>query len=581
LPNTPSPGRNPGAPPVAQYPGRPLRIAFWVLLAAVGILRILAAVTENVNWDEFALFQRAELLARTGILQGGGRPGLVNVALAPVAAHCVDTVQALVQARHAWTLLVFGSVAAFALLLRAALPPSPHRWVAVATAVGLWTLSPDLLRYSVHVRTDQPAILFGLLGGLALAARPATRRWALAAGACFALGFLASQKLVYVAALAGLLALVARVQDPEVAWGRELQRVAIVGVTFLALILAYRYVSTSVGAGAPSLAPLPGIRRVFAYYREEVGFRHYHAMAFRNAHVIYAAAVVAAFSAYRLRRGIRREPLVAGALAILALGVFVVGFHAARFPYFYLVLGLFPAAAVALAMGPLLTALGPRPSRKGLFLIPIWVAMLGVGAVGAIDPVRTDAQATQRDTLRFVATNFEASERGFAPFGEFGCRGDPDPFPARFFQSVYFTFVVADGTETVEQMIEAFRTRPVAFMLEPPGHHPYPFELLHFWETRYVRYHGQVRIPGRQLRGGPDWTDTFEVLVPGQYRWIPEAGRDELLLVDGERVAPGELIELPDVGFVTLELPEGGIGMLARAVADPPDLHDEPFFRAY
>jgi hypothetical protein len=581
LQNFPEPRRSAGLEPTTRYPGRPVRIAFWVLVGVVAVLRVLAAATENVNWDEFALFQRAEILARTGILQGGGRPGLVNVLLAPVAAGCVDTVQALVQARHAWTLVVFGSVAAFALLLRAAIPPSPHRWIAVATAAALWTLSPDFLRYSVHVRTDQPAILFGLLGGLALAARPATRRWALAAGACFALGFLASQKLVYVAALAGLLALIARAQDPGFAWGRELQRAGIVALTFLAVVVAYRFVSTSVGAGAPALAPLPGIRRVFAYYREEVGFRHYHGMVFRNLHVLYAAGIAAVFSAWRIRRGGLRDPLLAGTLAVLVLGIFVVWFHAARFPYFYMVLGLFPATATGLAMAPLLDAVASRPSRKGLLLLPIWVSMLLVGFHTAVELVRTDGQASQRAAMRFVAANFEASDRGFAPLGEFGCRGELDPFPARFFQNVYFQFVEADGTEEVDRMIEAFRTRPVTFMLEPPGHHPYPFELSHFWETRYVRYHGQVRIPGRQLRAGPGWTDPFEVIVPGRYRWLPETGRSDILLVNGDPVAPGQAIELPGVGHVTLALPEGGIGIFALAVSDLPDPHDEPFFRAY
>ncbi len=563
------------------FPTRRVRLAIWSILAAIGLLRVVFVFTENVNWDEFALFQRAEILANTGILQGGGRPGLVNLVLLPVAATCADTVQALTQLRLGWTLMVFGSVALFALLLRAALPPSPYRWIAIATAVGLWVLSPDFLRYSVHVRTDQPAIFFGLLGGLALAVRPAAFRWALAAGAFFALGFLASQKLVYVAALATLLAVAARTHDPEVHWRREMMRAGTVALSFVGLVLVYRFASASTGVGDPSLAPVAGIRRVFAYYRETIGFTHYRSLAFRNVHVLLALGVAAGFSAWRLRRGLRGQALPALAIGAVTLGLLVVWVHAARFPYFFLVLGLFPATAVGLALGPLLEELGSSASRKAVLLLPIWIPMVGFGAYATADIALGDGQAPQREAIRFVSENFSPDDRGFDPFGEFGCRGESDPFPARFYQSVWFTFVVADGSAEVERMIREFRDRPVVFMLEPPAHHPYPFELTHFWDTRYVRYSGYVRIPGREIRSGPGWVDTFEVIVPGRYRWHPADGRSDRLVVNGIELAPGEGVDLAERGFASIGLPEGGIGMFALEVRDPPTPRGEPFFRPY
>ena len=83
-----------------------LAIGTWVV-----VTRFFHVFTEAINWDEFALLARAEATLRFGEVEGGGRPGLVSIALIPFVADCVDSVRAVVWARAAWQVLTLAYLA--------------------------------------------------------------------------------------------------------------------------------------------------------------------------------------------------------------------------------------------------------------------------------------------------------------------------------------------------------------------------------------------------------------------------------------------------------------------------------------
>jgi hypothetical protein len=551
-----------------------------VFLGLIAVLRALAVFTENVNWDEFALFQRAEILAQTGVLQGGGRPGLVVLLLAPLAEVCSHAIDSLVQARHAWTAMTLASALALWHLLFRVLPTGPFRWIAATTGLALWGLSPTVLRYSVQVRTDMPAIFLGLVGSLALLESRRYRALALLGGALLGTGFLFTQKLVYVAALGGTLVAGWHLLHAEFRLKREASRVALAGVGFLGVLGAYRVLVAAGGTSAPPLLPMEGAMSTFAYYREFVGWTHYGRLLPLHLPqlVVVLLLVVLAVAAVRRPGALRRH-------AGLALGVLVVGtgvllFHAGRFPYFYPVLGLFPAAIGALVLGPLLTMV-PKRSARYAAVGTLWIPLVA-GAAGMITGMLVhDDQAHQRRSLDFVAANFPAEARGFNARAAFVCRGDPEPFRVFFGEHLRRVFGGPNADTEIAGMLQAFRERPVRFMIEPEFWEAYPSELRDFWGTRYVRYFENVSIPGRDVRGPPGSRITFEVIVPGTYRWWPAEGQHGPLVVSGNALRAGDEVVISFPGEVELELPEGGVGVLAFAVDDAPEAVSHPFFRRF
>jgi hypothetical protein len=568
------------APPESgTFPPRNVRLGLLLFLGVVGLGRVVAVLTENVNWDELALLARADALVRTGMIQGGGRPGLVTAALAPIAAVCTDAVQGVVAARHFWSAMTLAMAGAFWALINAALPPGRTRWIAATTALAVWVLSPDFLRYSVQVRTDQPAILFALLGGLALLRSRQTASWALLAGVLFAVGFLATQKALYVIGLVGIVAGAWHLLRSDWNWRRELVRLGVCGASFVAVIPGYRALAQSAGQDRVSVVAVPAMQRVFEYYREFLGFRYYMDMLERNVPQLVALAILLVITLLWMRsRGPEWRHLAVGWFVVLA-GAVVFVFHAARFPYFYLVLGLFPAAAAGFMVGPLLETTG-TVRKASVAIVGLWAMLVATGPPFLAGMILVDDQDHQRASLRWIDEVFDPEARGFSSLSELVCQGDPDPFPNRFYQNVLFEFVEADGEPEVQRILDEFRGRPVAFMFEPRSHYPYPGHLWDFWRSRYIRYAHNVSIPGRDVRGAPGTITDFEVIVPGSYRWWPAEGQQGALVVGGDTLRSGDAVHL-DRGFVQLELPEGGIGIFAWALAEPPTPSEVSFFRPF
>jgi hypothetical protein len=554
-------------------------VALFTLLGVVVVARVVAIFTLNVNWDEFALLQRAVLTARTGDLVGGGRPGLATLVLVPFAAACRNAVDAVVQARLLWTAMVMGAAVTFWYLLRQVLPPSPHRRVALATGLGLWVLAPPFLHSSTQVRTDQPAILFGLMGGLALLASRDRAGLAAAAGALFGIGFLFSQKLLYVGGLVAVLALGHLAIRGDWRLRREGLRAGLAAGVFLLVVLAYRAVMDRVSV-APAMLPVAGGLRTFEYYGDVIGWRYYRQMApvLLPQGLALAGLVAVTLVSLRDRARVRAVPEVAVAWAVAAVGVFVLLFHAGRFPYFYMTLGLFPACVGALVAGPILDLLPPRGRIVALGLV--WVPLAALAAVQA-GALTDQTQHHQRASLEFVERSFPPEARGFEAHAAFACRRDPDPFRVRFAQSVRAEFGGEDGVEHGRGLVEEFRARPVVFLILPPTGHRYPAEAWEFWRTRYVRYHGAVHVPGYAIRGGPGWSGTFEVLRASEYTWRAMSETAAPLEVGGRIVESGATVALDRKGIYPLRLPEGGEGMLVLALPEPPAPDSTPFYRGF
>lgn len=543
-------------------------------MLVVLVARIVAVFTLNVNWDEFALLDRAVTTVRTGDLVTGGRPGLGTLTLAPIAASCQNAVDAVVQGRMLWTVVVLAAVTAFWFLLRAVLPEGPHRRTALVAAVVLWVLTIPFLRASIQVRTDQPAIMFGLLGGIALLASRRAAPWAIVSGLLFGVGFLFTQKLLYVGGLVAVLAVgQLRIHD-DLRLRREAIRTALTGAAFLLVVLGYRAVTARLSV-APHLLPVAGGLAAFEQYHDHVGWAYYRAML--PLLLPHGIAIISLFvlTAERILAARRPGAELMTAWVVVALGLAVMIFHAARFPYFFMVLGLFPAAVGGLVVGPVLDRLG-TPGRRAVFLAVLLLPFAGAGTVYALTLTAPTLQH-QRASLAFVERNFAREARGFEARGAFACRDDPDPFPVHFLGAVRQQFAGEDRLQRIRDMAGEFRSRPVAFMIPPTGH-GYPPELWAFWNTRYVHYHGAVHVPGRTIVGGSGWSGDFEVIVPGRYVWRTGEEVAGALEVGGRRVVPGATILLNDPGYASLRLPDGGEGILVLSLPDAPATDTTSFY---
>lgn len=555
--------------------GRSSVIAFFLLVAAV---RALAVFYANVNWDEAALLQRAENLVRTGVLIGGGRPGLVTLALAPFAEACTNAVLTLVQIRHFWTAMVFASAVAFCLLFRSVLPRGRTRWVAIATGLGLWVLASHFLRFSVQVRTDQPAILLGLWAGVVLMASRRRPALALLGGALFAGGFLASQKLLYVAGLVGIVAGGWHLVHGEVRWRRELLRVGLTVAGFGLMMVAFRTWVAPLSPGGPDLLPVSSQLRTFQFYRETSGFHYYREMLPELVSQVMVVGLLFIVTLDWARNRGRHGAQIAVAWVVLVAGAVVVAFHAGRFPYFYMVLGLFPASIGALVMGPMLERVDGLRQEMAVLAV-VWVPLVAIAFVQLVFSLE-DGQSRQRDSLAFVQANFPPEARGFNSRAAFVCRHDPDPFPVWFAE--HLRRFEGDGAEAeIAGLLAEFRSRPVQFLVEPLGWEAYPGELRDFWATRYVLYRGHVRIPGREIRGEAGRAEELEIIVPGEYRWWADEATRRPLVVGADTVPAGGVVTLSQRGVVRLGLPEGGGGMFALSVAEPPAPDTTPFYRRF
>ncbi|HEX5067422.1 MAG TPA: hypothetical protein VFY49_14995, partial [Myxococcota bacterium] len=461
---------------------------------------------------------------------------------------------------------------------------SERRLHDVGLGVALLGLLPVFLEWSLQVRTDQLALAGGVWGGVALLASQRRPSLALAAGAALALGWLSSQKLAYVAALCGGLALVRLF---ETGWQarRELARAAFLGAGASSVWLGFRTLLSSryeltPGHPARDVLPAPLISAqldVFDFYRGTIGWDQYLALLPTLVPHLVLLAALAVVTARSLRRGALDRRALAAWL-VLATGFAVGLFHAAAFSYFWMTLGLFPAVALALAAEPIRRELFAGRARElRVAAALLWTLIALQGAV-ALERQLDDTQAVQRESIAFVHRNF-GDQAGFHPESALFC-GPKPPLGSWFSYTIYRHFGGAERESEVARFEKAFRAAPVRYMVQSFRLHQFPPELQEFWAENYQPYRASVYVAGRRLRGSRGAEQPFELIVPGRYRWIPVGAPAPIRV--GERVLrPGEVMDLEagaHAAHFEADVPDGA---LVLALAEPPRNAPLSFYKAY
>jgi hypothetical protein len=568
--------------PATPWARRGLLIALLLLALAA---RLGAVHRANVSWDEFGLAHLADASAATGELHSAARPGLGVWLLVPLVRDCTDEISVIREARLLWTGITALFLVGLALWIGALEPDGSPRGRAGLLGVALLALAPAFLASSLQVRTDQIALAGGAFGGYWLLASRRRPWLALAAGACFGAGFLGSQKLLYLLALALLLAAGQLRLERELAPRREAARALLAATGFAAVLLAFQAAASAAFAVPERHAARNALSpeyveigfSLFDFYRNTIGFREYREMLPTLAPQLLALLALAAATPAAVRGGGRGAERVLLAWAVLGLGTAVGLFHAAAFRYFWMTLGVFPAVAICLGR----EAIVARLARGGPRLLPAvaiaFAAMLAIPAALETALLLRDTQAVQRESLAFVHRHFDRSDAGFQPESALFCQAGRQPIPTHFSQKIYQRFAGPGREANTERMLRTFRRTPIKFIVQSFRLNQFPVELRRFWAENYQPYRASVFVAGRRLSGARGGEASFELFVPGRYRWIPRGGPHPLA-IGGRVLRAGEVVEL-GAGAHVARFPEDvSDGMLVLAVGEPPGEAPLPFY---
>jgi hypothetical protein len=550
------------------------------LVVAAGLVatHLIAVFTENINWDEFALFHRVAAGLRHGRLSGGGRPGFASLLLVPVVRGCVDPMHVAHVARLLWagfTLAAFGGVFCLVWSVRRG---QRDRLEGALLATAALALVPVVVRWSVQVRTDQPALAAGLWGSVLLLASRRRLAWALLAGALWAVGYLCSQKLLYVAGLGGVLAVADVWRHPAGRW-RAVIRAAACLLAGFAVIAIYRYV-VGLYLTPPSSAPGIGAGfRMFDYYRRFFGWRAYQAMSpTLLPHLgLGVAMMVATYLAFSRRDSARGQLALAWLVGIVGLAVGL--FHAGAFPYFWMTLGVFPAVALGIGAPAAYRLLSSsRLASRWLFSACVGGMVLW-GGLAMADRLR-DTQRPQRDSLGFAGAHFSPRSIGWSPEGALFCTNPPRPMPVLLGDRIKRRFFLSkDPDKAIAKFIAEFPARPVDYLISTFSLELFPMPIREYIYNHYVPYFAHIAVPGAGLHGAAGTSLDFEVIIPGRYRWHPKSPRDVSLLVDGQPLPPRGTVELT-AGWHHLTRPQAiDVGLLVVDLpAEPDPISDGAFY---
>jgi len=561
---------------------RALVVAILLLILAA---RLAAVFRANVSWDEFGLLHLADATAATGELHSAARPGLAVWLLVPLVRDCADEIAVVREARLLWTGITALFLVGFGLWLGALEPDRARRSSAALLGVALLGLVPAFLATSLQVRTDQIALAGGAFGGWLLLASRRRVPFALAAGACFGAGFLGSQKLLYLLALAGLLAAGQLRLERELAPRREAVRLLLAAAGFAAVILAFEAAASAAFAVPESHAARKGLSSeylesglsLFGFYRNTIGFREYREMLPTLAPHLLALLALAAATPSALRRRGRSADAVLLAWAVVGLGLAVGLFHAAAFRYFWMTLGVFPAVAICLGRDAIRAWLALRTGRLLPAVAPAFAALVAIPAAVEATLLLRDAQAVQRESLAFVHRHFARTDAGFQPETALFCQAGHQAIGTHFSQKIYQRFAGLDREANTARMLGFFRKAPIKFIVQSFRLNQFPVELRRFWAENYQPYRASVFVAGRRLAGLRGDEASFELIVPGRYRWIPRGGPHPLAI--GERwLRAGEVIDLDAGTHVARFVEDVGDGILVLAVGEPPGQDPLPFY---
>jgi len=556
-----------------------MRVACWVaLLLLILIPRWISIFTEAINWDEFAMLERVERTLRLGDVVGGGRPGLVTLILIPFVRDCVDAITTAVRGRMLWQVFTLSYLCGVYFLVRNWFRFSRRPESGVlegAAAVALLGLLPAFVAWSVQIRSDQAALAAAVWGGVCMLSERRSR--AILAGLMFGLALLCTQKGLYPIALCGLLwgsAVLSRREDLSVGCrGSELvarcAQVIIVCLATAATIAAYMYLVPSsanlIDSGFVTSA-WDDMRRAHA----RVGFTVYRTEASQALlHILLFTALIIASCRTIFDRSLQVGHLLVTCWAILLLGLAITLVHGSSYQYFLMTAGLFPAVSLGMASGHLAGSLGK--SRRAV--IGLALASLILGTVPVTLEMWRGSQANQRDTTQWIRTSGLNTYGGFQVDGALICQEDPDPIPP---MSHRLNMRQLSEAET-DAFIDEFRRRPVAFVIDADRLGYFPEKVKQFWTDHYRWYYGSVFVAGFDIR--PEATvDSVDVIVPGQYRWIPSPPhKDAALHVNGNTILAGGGAMLEAGVHRFTSQPAGAGGSLVLAVGTSPGQRIYPF----
>ena len=412
---------------------------------------------------------------------------------------------------------------------------------------------------------------------------------ALVAGVALGVGWLGTQKLAYVAALAGLLAVGDLWLRGEWRTRREVARAVSTTLSGLVVVAAWSGYVSHVFAVPQDHSALTGASTatvrtyldVFDFYRATIGYSQYVAtLPTLGPHLALFAAMI--FATIALARG-ARMPNASGRLAlawaVLALGVVVAAFHAAAFAYFLMTLGLFVAVALALTLPALRGVFTARWPSSARLAAPVVWSCLVLGALLHSGLALDDSQAVQRESLRFVHRNFAADRAGFQPETALFC-GARQPIGLWFSQRIYQTFEGPQREDEALRLIARFRSEPVHYLVQSFRLNQFPQPVRVFWDENYQPYRDSVFVAGRRLQGEAGTTTHFDLLVSAPYRWLP-IGKAAPIRIDGLAVEPGQVIPLDATRHEASFAADRTRGVLVLALEEPPRQAPLAFYKAY
>lgn len=550
---------------------RVLQGALIVLAVAYVIAHIAAVFTESFNWDEFALLARAEAAVRTGVLSGGGRPGLGVLILVPFVDGCSSTTDVLHAARLLWLAFTFALLAGVFVLLRRVARGSDSAWYAAALGTAAFALIPVVMRWSLQVRTDHPAVVLAVWGGVALLASRTRPAWSVVAGLLIGGGYLFSQKAIYVVALVMVLAAGEVFVERKLVWRRDAIRMVGVAVGAVAVIVVYRWLLSRAYTPTQSVSVEGGLE-LFRWYRLIVGYRVYQGMLPTLwPHIVMLGLLTYALARASRHKSIHLRPLGV-AMVVVLLGVAVGAFHAAAFPYFWITLGLFPAAALAIGWPGIRAAL---PRAAPIVTGGVWLWWLAIAIPYRAETLE-DTQQIQRESFAFVQT-LPRGLHGIQLDGALVCRGETAPLPVLLRENMMRRFGGPNGDRNAQAFLEQVQSLPVAYLVRTHRFQAFPEPLRSYWATNYVPYSGAVELAGRRIAGAATQVLSLELFVPGTYRWIAEGSGPARIQIGGRTYDRGALIEL-STGPAQLELLDAVKGVIVLAVDRPPAVSPEPFY---
>lgn len=558
-----------------QRPESPVAMSLprWVIvvLLAVGAwfvgTHLVHVFTEAINWDEFALLDRADRTLRLGHVAGGGRPGLVSIGLMPFVRDCIDSVRSVVNARLAWQAITLIYLTGVYFLVR--------RWFVYAgrfddgrvqglLAVALLAFLPAFVTWSVQVRTDQPALALATWGGVLLLSTGYGS--AALAGLLFGLGVLCTQKALYVIALGGVLYLTASaarvvgLQSPIRAQTTDvIRRLAVVVVVAAIAIALYTFlVPTS--ARLVSSEGMSSALETMNWYRERQGYRIYTVHADR---LIVHWALLLLTLAWTVRTVLRRDIseglVLAAAWGTFALGLLVVRSHGSSFPYFWMTAGLFLAVMLAIPAGRPLSLAG----RLAWPVIASMVALTAVQSSRESIEMLYDSQHEQRATMQLVLESGLRGRRGYQVEGALFCVRDPDPLPVMFSRQIGLHY--RNAPEEAGKFVDEFRNRPIAYFIESYRMNQFPPEVRDFWGRHYVWYARSLFVAGFRIQPGTA-VHEIDVIVPGNYRWQPDSAEVASgIQVGGSHLRPYEVVRLETGPHLVKTAPGATGGLLIMA----------------